>query len=124
MNLIFDNAVLYNTPDTVYHRTAVRMKRHVAPMLEEAKKIEASFVYSRDRLGRTLHMGDMEPVEGWEYSVDPWPGKAVREMSPLSSVDEEDVVIMERELVALKREIGNSNASIQGASSSQRRNRR
>ena len=103
--MIFDNSVLYNTPDTVYHRTAVRLKRQAAQMIEEAKKIEASLVFSEQRAGRTLDMRELEPIEGWEYSVDPWPGRAVREMSPLSSIDDDEVEQLAKDIVTQKKEI-------------------
>jgi hypothetical protein len=99
LHLIFDNSLLYNTPDTVYHRTAVRLKRAAAPMIDEAKKIESSLVYNDQRSGNTLDMKELEPIEGWEYSSDPWPGCAVRDMSPLSSIGDEDVKQMEKELI-------------------------
>jgi|SRR5277367_5038281 len=97
--------MLYNTPDTVYHRAAVRMKRQANTMIEEAKKVESSLVFSEDRAGNTLDMRDLEPIEGWEYSVDPWPGRAVREMSPLSSIADDDVEVLEKELIAHRNEI-------------------
>jgi hypothetical protein len=103
--LIFDNSVLYNTPDTVYHRTAARLKRQAAAMIEEAKKVEASLVFNQDRLGKTLEMRELEPIEGWEYSMDPWPGRAVREMSPLSSIGEEDASRLEKELLLERKQI-------------------
>lgn len=74
-------------------------------MIEEAKKVESSLVYSEIRVGKTLDMRDLEPIEGWEYSVDPWPGRAVREMSPLSSINDEDVEQMEKELIAHRKEL-------------------
>jgi hypothetical protein len=102
---VFDNSVLYNTPDTVYHRTAVRLKRMAIPMLEEAKQTESSLVFSSARAGKTLDMRDLEPIEGWEYSVDPWPGRAVREMSPLSSIADEDAEQLEKDLITVRKEI-------------------
>ena len=99
MHLIFDNSILYNTPDTVYHRTAVRLKRAAAPMIEEAKKIEASLTFNDQRAGKTLDMRELEPIEGWEYSPDPWPGHVVREMSPLSSAGDDDIRQLEKELI-------------------------
>src|ERR1700694_5557671 len=109
LNLIFDNSMLYNTPDTVYHRTAVRLKRQAISMIEEAKKIESSLIFCETGAGRPLDMKDLEPIEGWEYSVDPWPGRAVREMSPLSSIDDEDAEQMEKDLIAAREEIENDN---------------
>jgi len=100
--------MLYNTPDTVYHRAAVRMKRQANTMIEEAKKVESSLVFSENRAGNTLDMRDLEPIEGWEYSVDPWPGRAVREMSPLSSIADDDVEELEKELIAHRHEIEES----------------
>jgi len=100
--------MLYNTPDTVYHRAAVRMKRQANTMIEDAKKVESSLVFSENRAGNTLDMRDLEPIEGWEYSVDPWPGRAVREMSPLSSIADEDVEELEKELIAHRNEIEES----------------
>src|SRR5277367_4423653 len=100
--------MLYNTPDTVYHRAAVRMKRQANTMIEEARKVESSLVFSENRAGNTLDMRDLEPIEGWEYSVDPWPGRAVREMSPLSSIADDDVEELEKELVAHRNEIEES----------------
>ena len=97
--------MLYNTPDTLYHRAAVRMKRQANTMIEEAKKVESSLVFSENRAGNTLDMRDLEPIEGWEYSVDPWPGRAVREMSPLSSIADDDVEELEKELIARRKEI-------------------
>lgn len=44
-------------------------------------------------------MRELEPIEGWEYSSDPWPGRAVRDMSPLSSIGDEDIKQLERDLV-------------------------
>jgi len=104
LNLIVDNSVLYNTPDTVYHRTAVRMKRQAVPLIEEAKKVESSLVFCENRAGQTLDMNELEPIEGWEYSVDPWPGRAVRDMSPLSSIGDDDVEQLEKELLAERKE--------------------
>src|SRR5271170_2717835 len=98
--MIFDNSILYNTPDTVYHRTAIRLKRLATGLIEEAKKTESSLVFNDERTGRTLDMRDLEPIQGWEYSVDPWPGRAVREMSPLSSIADDDVEELEKELIA------------------------
>jgi len=97
--------MLYNTSDTVYHRTAMRLKRQAAPLLEEARKLEASLVFSKDRVGKTLDMREMEPIEGWEYSTDPWPGRAVREMSPLSDIEDEEVVRLEKELGVARKQI-------------------
>jgi Bromodomain len=105
LNLIVDNSVSYNTPDTVYHRTAVRMKRQAVPLIEEAKKVESSLVFCENRAGRTLDMKELEPIEGWEYSVDPWPGRAVRDMSPLSSIGDDDAEQLEKELIAERKEI-------------------
>lgn len=105
MNLIFDNAMLYNTPDTVYHRTALRLKRQASQIIEEARKIEGSLVFSEDRVGKTLDMRELEPIEGWEYSADPWPGRAVREMSPLSDVEDDEVDRLEKELAVARRNI-------------------
>jgi hypothetical protein len=105
LNLIVDNSMLYNTPDTVYHRTAVRMKRQAVPLIEEAKKVESSLVFCENRAGKTLDMNELEPIEGWEYSVDPWPGRAVRDMSPLSSIGDDDVEQLEKELLAERKEI-------------------
>jgi hypothetical protein len=76
-------------------------------MIEEAKKIESSLVFCENRAGRTLDMKELEPIEGWEYSVDPWPGRAVREMSPLSSIDDQDIEQMEKELITEREEIEN-----------------
>jgi hypothetical protein len=76
------------------------MKRHAASMIEDAKKIETSLIYNQNRIGKTLDMGDLEPIEGWEYTVDPWPGRAVREMSPLSSIADDDVEQLEKEIFA------------------------
>jgi hypothetical protein len=104
--------MLYNTPDTVYHRAAVRMKRQANTMIEEAKKVESSLVFSQNRAGNTLDMRDLEPIEGWEYSVDPWPGRAVREMSPLSSIADDDVEELEKELVAHRNEIEESQRTL------------
>jgi len=100
LNLIFDNAVLYNTPDTAYHRTAVRLKRTAAPLIEDAKKVEASLVFNTSRIGKTLDMKELEPIEGWEYSVDLWPGHKVREMSPLSTIADDEMDLLQKELVA------------------------
>lgn len=97
--------MLYNTPDTVYHRTAARLKRQANAMIEDAKNVELSLVFNKDRSGNTLDMQDLEPIEGWEYSVDPWPGRAVREMSPLSSIGDDDVKQLEKELLAHRKEI-------------------
>jgi hypothetical protein len=108
--LIFDNSVLYNTPDTVYHRTAVRLKRQALPMVEDAKKTESLLVFCENRAGRTLDMKELEPIEGWDYSVDPWPGQAVREMSPLSSIGDEDIEQLKKSLIA-EREEFDDNAS-------------
>jgi len=104
LNLIFDNSVLYNTPDTVYHRTAVRLKRQALPMIEDAKKTESLLVFCENRTGRTLDMKELEPIEGWDYSVDPWPGQAVREMSPLSSIGDEDIDQLKKSLIAEREE--------------------
>ena len=104
LHLIFDNSILYNTPDTVYHRTAVRLKRAAAPMIDEAKKIESSLLFNDERSGRTLDMRELEPIEGWEYSSGPWPGRAVRDMSPLSSIGDEDIKQLERDLVNERRQ--------------------
>jgi hypothetical protein len=103
--LIFDNSILYNTPDTVYHRTAARLKRQANAMIEDAKKVESSLIFNKDRAGNTLDMRDLEPIEGWEYTVDPWPGRAVREMSPLSSIGDDAVEQLEKELMAHRKEI-------------------
>lgn len=103
LHLIFDNSILYNTPDTVYHRTAVRLKRAAAPMIDGAKKIESSLLFNDQRSGRTLDMRELEPIEGWEYSTDPWPGRVVRDMSPLSSIGDEDVKQLERDLLDERR---------------------
>ena len=100
--------MLYNTPDTVYHRAAARMKRQANTMIEEAKRVESSLVFSEKRAGNTLDMRDLEPIEGWEYSVDPWPGRAVREMSPLSSIADNDVDELEKELIAHHMEMEDS----------------
>jgi len=97
--------MLYNTPDTVYHRTAQRLKRQASQLVEEAKKLEASLVFSEDRTGKTLDMRELEPIEGWEYSTDPWPGRAVREMSPLSDIEDEEVTRLGRELVTARKKI-------------------
>jgi hypothetical protein len=105
LNLIFDNSIVYNTPDTVYHRTAVRLKRVAAGMIEEAKKIESSLVFNDLRVGKTLDMRELEPIEGWEYSADPWPGRAVREMSPLSSLGDDDVYQLEKDLKEKREQI-------------------
>ena len=67
-------------------------------MIEEAKKIESSLVFNDLRAGKTLDMRELEPIEGWEYSADPWPGRAVREMSPLSSLGDDDVYQLEKAL--------------------------
>ena len=99
--------MLYNTPDTAYHRTAARLKRQANTMIEEAKKVESSLIFSEDRAGNTLDMKDLEPIEGWEYSVDPWPGRIVREMSPLSSIGDDAVEQLEKELIAHRKEIQN-----------------
>jgi hypothetical protein len=80
-------------------------------MIEEAKKVESSLVFSEIRVGKTLDMQDLEPIEGWEYSVDPWPGRAVREMSPLSSIGDDEVEQMEKELIAQRKEIENEQGS-------------
>lgn len=103
--MIFDNSILYNTPDTVYHRTAARLKRQANAMIEDAKKVESSLIFNKDRAGNTLDMRDLEPIEGWEYTVDPWPGRAVREMSPLSSIGDDAVEQLEKELMAHRKEI-------------------
>ena len=108
---MFDNSMLYNTPDTVYHKTAVRMKRTAVPLLEEAKQTESSLIFSSARVGKTLDMKDLEPIEGWEYSVDPWPGRAVREMSPLSSIADEDAKQLEKDIRAIGKEIQSLSAS-------------
>ena len=109
--MIFDNSILYNTPDTVYHRTAVRLKRQTNALIEDAKKVESSLIFNKDRAGNTLDMRDLEPIEGWEYTVDPWPGRAVREMSPLSSIDDDDVAQLEKDLIAHRKEIQNEETS-------------
>ena len=83
------------------------MKRLASPMIEEAKKIESSLVFCENRGGRTLDMKELEPIEGWEYSVDPWPGRAVRDMSPLSSIGDDYGEQLERELIAEREEIDN-----------------
>jgi hypothetical protein len=80
------------------------LKRSAVSLIEEAKQVESSFVFSENRAGRTLDMEDLEPIEGWEYSVDPWPGRAVREMSPLSSIGDEEAEQLERELLAIHKE--------------------
>jgi hypothetical protein len=105
LNLVFDNSILYNTPDTVYYRAAVRMKRQAVALIEEAKKVESSLVFNQIRAGRTLDMQDLEPIEGWEYSVDPWPGRAVREMTPLSSIGDDEVELLEKELQVYRSEL-------------------
>ena len=117
--------MLYNTPDTLFHRTAVRLKRQAAPLIEEAKKVEESLRFSDQRLGKTLDMNDLEPIEGWEYSVDPWPGRAVRELSPLSSMADEDVELLEKEIQAHRKELqnGTSRATDNGKSRSRTRSR-
>ena len=50
-------------------------------------------------------MRELEPIEGWEYSTDPWPGRAVREMSPLSSIADDDVDRLEKELLFDRKQI-------------------
>ena len=115
--------MLYNTPDTVYHRTAIRLKRQANAMIEEAKKVESSLVFNKDRAGNTLDMRDLEPIEGWEYSVDPWPGRAVREMSPLSSIGDDEVKQLEKELIAHRREIQNEQTSARTGFQVRRRSR-
>jgi hypothetical protein len=115
--------MLYNTPDTVYHRTAVRLKRQANTMIEDAKKVESSLVFNEVRAGNTLDMRDLEPIEGWEYSVDPWPGRAVREMSPLSSIGDDDVEQLEKELIAHRKEIQNEQASASTGFQSRNRSR-
>lgn len=90
----------------------MRLKRLASTMIEEAKKVESSLVYSEIRVGKTLDMRDLEPIEGWEYSVDPWPGRAVREMSPLTSIDDDDVEQMEKELIADRKEIQNEQSPV------------
>lgn len=84
----------------MYHRTAVRLKRIAAPSIEEARKVEASLVFNRSRAGKTLDMKELEPIEGWEYSVDPWPGHKVREMSPLSTIGDDEVDVLRKELIS------------------------
>ena len=74
-------------------------------MIEDAKKVESSLIFNKDRAGNTLDMRDLEPIEGWEYTVDPWPGRAVREMSPLSSIGDDAVEQLEKELMAHRKEI-------------------
>jgi len=96
--------VLYNTPDTVYHRTAVRLKRTAAPLIDDAKKVEASLVFNTSRLGKTLDMKELEPIEGWEYSVDLWPGHKVREMSPLSTIADDEMDLLQKELTVYREE--------------------
>jgi hypothetical protein len=81
------------------------MKRQAASMIEEAKKVESSLIFNEDRLGKTLDMRELEPIEGWEYSTDPWPGRAVREMSPLSSIADDDVDRLEKELLLERKQI-------------------
>jgi hypothetical protein len=81
------------------------MKRQAASMIEEAKIVESSLVFNEDRLGKTLDMRELEPIEGWEYSTDPWPGRAVREMSPLSSIADDDVDRLEKELLFDRKQI-------------------
>ena len=115
--------MLYNTPDTVYHRTAVRLKRQANAMIEEAKKVESSLVFNEVRAGNTLDMRDLEPIEGWEYSVDPWPGRAVREMSPLSSIGDDDVEQLEKELIAHRKEIQNEQMTASTSFRSRNRSR-
>ena len=96
--------MLYNTPDTVYHRTAVRLKRTAAPLIDDAKKVETSLVFNTSRLGKTLDMKELEPIEGWEYSVDLWPGHNVREMSPLSTIADDELDLLRKELTTYREE--------------------
>lgn len=77
----------------------MRLKRAAVSMIEEAKKIESSLTFNDRRAGKTLDMRELEPIEGWEYSPDPWPGHVVREMSPLSSVGDDDIRQLEKELI-------------------------
>ena len=85
VNLVFENAMLYNAPDTVYFKTAQRLKRQVAPLLVEADKLSKAIVRSERRGGSSADLGDdFEPVKGLSVSIDPWPGHKVREMSPMS----------------------------------------
>jgi hypothetical protein len=113
--------MLYNTPDTIYHRTAQRLKRQASQMIEEAKKLEASLVFSKERTGKTLDMRELEPIEGWEYSTDPWPGRAVREMSPLSDIEDDEVARLERELVNARKEINEDDESLEAVKHVHRR---
>lgn len=85
------------------------MKRQANIMIEEAKMIESSLVFSKIRAGKTLDMKDLEPIEGWEYSVDPWPGRAVREMSPLSSMGDDEIEELEKEVFAHRKELEKEN---------------
>jgi hypothetical protein len=111
----------YNTPDTIYHRTALRLKRQAAPLIEDAKKAESSLVFSALRMGSTLEAGDLEPIEGWDYSYDPWPGRAVREMSPLSEIAEEDMKELEEELASVRKEIARTASAVRKARARRRR---
>jgi len=58
-------------------------------------------------------------VEGWEYSVDPWPGRVVREMSPLSSIDDDEIELLEREIAVYHRELEKEERSAKSQGESQ-----
>jgi hypothetical protein len=110
----------YNTPDTIYYRTTIRLKRQAAQLIEDAKKAEASLVFSGDRMGKTLEAGELEPIEGWGYSFDPWPGRAIREMSPLSEISEDDIKHLEAELVSERLDLDTVTRSSPGQSHTSR----
>jgi hypothetical protein len=71
--------------------------------------VEGSLVFNPSRAGKTLDMKELEPIEGWEYSVDPWPGHKVREMSPLSMITDDEADTLQKELVAYQEEQDNAN---------------
>ena len=119
VNLLFDNAMLYNAPDTVYFKTAQRLKRQVAPLLVEADKMSKAIARSERRGGSSADLGDdFEPVKGLSVSIDPWPGQTVREMSPMSDD------ISPNELARFEVQLENSRKRLQSAGGSNKKRKR
>ena len=49
MMLMFDNAMLYNGPDTIFHQLALTMKNLASKLLDLGKQVRVAPLHSRSR---------------------------------------------------------------------------
>ncbi|EPQ56227.1 hypothetical protein GLOTRDRAFT_105199 [Gloeophyllum trabeum ATCC 11539] len=59
INLVLNNAMVYNKPDTRFHKAAARIKANAEPILEELDR--QAVVHHSDSIDARAQVGDLEP---------------------------------------------------------------